>query len=369
VREDSAALPTVSPLPQPSGSGPQSDSTRPILYYEEVDGEPVLTGLFLDGRRVVMHADNGSVMIPMWSPDGAWAAYGTHDATGAGVLTVVNLRGERRNLLVARDSLPLHPRWSPDGRFIAAILMGTRDLSAEPKTVPLVVIGVVDAAVRSRVAIPASALGKYERVKVRWSPDGRRILVAGEMAVVATIATGSIDIIARQPVTTEWGGAEAVYYFAQSQSGRTLGAFYRRRLADRKPTQVASADQVARLGATESIVPLSRRVVVSPDGKRLALWGRASENSPDIVRLYDMSVDSLIDLEKPAATFPQAGRIMGLQWGPQGRGLAALVSTNEGLEIQYLEAASGQWRKLATVRVGGAADYYGFGILSLSWTQ
>jgi hypothetical protein len=60
---------------------------------------------------------------------------------------------------------------------------------------------------------------------------------------------------------------------------------------------------------------------------------------------------------------------MGLQWGPEGRGLAALVTADEGLEIQYLEVGSGKWRKLAAVRAGGAADYYGFGILSLSWTQ
>ena len=374
AKVDTAALPAVSPLPQPSGSVPQADSARPILFYEEVSGEPVLTGLFLDSRRVVIPAGNAAT-IPMWSPDGAWAAYSTRDsATGSGVLAVVNLRGERHRLFVPRDSVPALPRWSPDGRFIAALVV-TFDTSANPQTIPLVVISVVDNAVRTRVSIPCAALAARVQPTVSWSPDGRRILLAGEIAVVATIATGVIDTIFQHPVTAQWGSSgDAVYYFVQSDSGRaantqTLGAFFRRRLADREPTLVASADRVAKLGAPFGFVPLSRRVILSPDGKRLALWGRASGDSKDVVRLYDVAAEGVIDLERPSATFHQAGLILGLQWGPQGRGLAALVSAKQGMEIQYLDAGSGKWRKLAAVRAGGAPDDYGFGILSLSWTQ
>ena len=370
---DTLALPTLSALPQPSGRT-QEDSARPILYYEELNDQPVLTGLYLDGRRVVVPADNAAT-IPLWSPDGAWLAYSTADsATRAGVLAVVNLRGERHRLLVTRDSLPAFPRWSPDGRFIAALVV-TRDESAEPKTIPLVVIGVVDNAVRSRVSIPVAALTARVQPTVSWSPDGQRILVAGEIAVVATIATGVIDTISQRPATAQWGSTgDVVYYFAQSDSaGRgheeRLGAFFVRRFADRQSTLLASADHVAKLGAPFDFVPLSRRVVLSPDAKRLAFWGRPAGDSSDIVRVYDAAAGSVIDLDKPIATFRQAGLITGLQWGPQGRGLAALVTAKEGLEIQYLDVGSGKWRKLASVRAGGASDYYGFGILSLSWTK
>jgi hypothetical protein len=370
---DTAALPTVSPVPQPPGRT-QADSARPILYYEEINGKQVLTGLFLDGRRVAVPADNAAP-IPMWSPDGAWVAYSTADpATRAGVLAVVNLRGERHRLFVVRDSVPLLPRWSPDGRFIA-VLVVTRDESANPETIPLVLISVVDNAVRSRVSIPVAALAARVQPTVSWSPDGQRILVAGEIAVVATIATSVIDTFAQRPVTAQWGSTgDAVYYFAQSDSARpgnaeTLGAFFVRRLADRQSMLLASADRMAKLGAPFAFAPLSRRLVLAPDGKRLALWGRLSGDSKDVVRLYDVTVDRVIDLERPSATFRQAGVIMSLQWGPQGRGLAALVSTDQGLEIRHLDVASGKWRKLAAVRAGGAADHYGFGILSLSWTH
>lgn len=370
---DTAALPAVSPLPQPSGRT-QADTARPILYYEEVNGEPVLTGLYLDGRRVVVPADNAAT-IPMWSPDGAWLAYSTVDsAAHAGVLAVVNLRGERHRLLVTRDSLAAFPRWSPDGRLIAALLV-TRDESAEPKLIPLVVVGVVDNAVRSRVSIPVAALAARVQPTVSWSPDGLKILVAGEIAIVVTIATGVIDTISQHLVTAQWGStADAVYYFAQSDSARpgtteALGAFFVRRLADRQSILLAAANRVATLGAPFAFAPLSRRLILSPDGKRLALWGRVSGDAQDVVRLYDMSAGNVIDLDKPSATFRQAGMIVGLQWGPQGRGLAALVATEQGLEVQYLDVGSGRWKKLASVRAGGAADYYGFGILSLSWTQ
>jgi len=370
---ETLALPTLSPVPQPSGR-PQEDSARPILYYEELNDQPVLTGLYLDGRRVVVPADNAAT-IPLWSPDGAWVAYSTVDsATHAGVLAVVNLRGERHRLLVTRDSLPAFPRWSPDGRFIATLVV-RRDESAEPKSIPLIVISVVDNAVRSRVSIPIAALTARVQPTVSWSPDGQRILVAGDIAVVATIATGVIDTISPHPVIAQWGStADVVYYFATPDSGRsahtqTPAGFFVRRLGDREPRLLASADRVAKLGAPYEFVPMARRLARSPDGKRLAFWGRPAGDSSDVVRVYDVAPDSVIDLDKPSATFRQAGVISGLQWGPQGRGLAALVSTDQGMEIRHLDVASGKWKKLATVRAGGAADYYGFGILSLSWTQ
>src|ERR1041385_639997 len=171
-----AALPAVSPVPQPSGRT-QEESARPILYLEEVNGQPVVTGLYLDGRRVVVPVDNAAT-IPLWSPDGAWVAYSSADsATRAGVLAVVNLRGERHRLFVARDSVPALARWSPDGRLIAAFVV-TRDQSTDPKTIPLVVLSVVDNAVRSRVSIPVAALAARVQPTVSWSPDGQRILVA-----------------------------------------------------------------------------------------------------------------------------------------------------------------------------------------------
>jgi hypothetical protein len=373
---DMAALPALSPLgaSQPTAT-PQPDSARPILYYEDLDGE-VLTGLFLDGRRVAVAA-RPAVTMPIWSPDGAWVAFGTRDsATHAGVVAVVNLRGERHLVFAARDSIPMFPRWSPDGRFIAAILVGTSDESAEPETVPLVVISVADAAVRHRVAIPVAALAARAKApQVRWSPDGQRVLFAGAVAVVASIGSGVVDTIARGPVAIEWNATgDALYYFAQPDSGtqenvERLGPFFVRRLAERQPKLLAGADRVVRLGVPYPFVPPSRRLILSPDSKRLALWGGPAGGSRAVVRIYDVTAERDIDIERPIASIAAQGSILALQWGPQGRGLAALVPGDQGLEVRYLDVGTGKWKKLATVRAGGAADYYGFGILSLSWTQ
>ena len=368
----------VPPPPQPP-SAPQPESSRPILYYEELDGRQVLTGVFLNGRRVTIRADNAATM-PVWSPDGAWIAYsGVDEATHTGFLALVNLRDERRHLFRARDSVPVLPRWSPDGGSISVLLVGHASDGATattPETIPLLVISVASQTVRARLCVPSAALmARAQQPKVRWSPDGHKILVAGEIAVVAATGTGIIDTVARQPVTVEWGStSDVVYYFAQSDSGgspnaETLGTFYLRRLADSAPTLLAPADRVALLGVPYAFVPPSRRVALSPDGTRLAFWGRRSTDSADVVRVYDLTVDSAVDLGRPSATFRLPGRILGLQWGPDARGLATLVPAERGLEIRHLNLGTGEWKKLATVRAGGAADSYGFGLLSLSWTQ
>ena len=377
-RADAAAAPAVAGAGRSSAAA-RADSSRPILYYEELDGEPVLTGLFLDGRRVAVRADNATTM-PMWSPDGAWAAYGTRDsATHSGVLALVDVDGERRELLTVRDSVPIHPRWSPDGRFVAVLLIEARETAGEgdtlPATIPLAVVGVADQAVHARIAIPTEAVAaRHGQPKVRWSPDGLKIFVAGGMgvAVVATVATGVIDTVAPHAITAEWGAtSDAVYYFAPDSAGSPtgLGAFFLRRLDEKRTSLLAGSDRIAPLGIGGiTFTPPSRRVTLSPDGRRLAIWGHPSMDST-VVLLYDVTSGNPIDPATPAAAFRLSGAVLGLQWGQQGQGIAALVPAEQGLEVRYLDVGTGAWRTLAMVRAGGASDYYGFGILSLSWTQ
>ena len=383
-------LPGVAPSQQ-SAPASQAESTRPILYYEEVDGRLVLSGVFPDGRRVAMRGTEGVLYeagtMPRWSPDGAWMAYaGGEQAKHTGFVALVNLRGARRPLFATRDSIPLYPRWSPDGRFISVILLGQpregEEDETDPETIPLVVISVADQAVRSRLCIPSAAVASREP-RVRWSSDGQKILLAGDVAVVATIGTGVVDTVSFHQVKAEWGPtSDAVYYFTQPDSSGstdqgTLAAFFLRGLTDRQTLPLASADLVARLGVgpSSAIVPTSRRVTLSPDGERLAVWGHPSKDST-VVLLYEVTAASVVDLERPIATFRLLGQIIGLHWGPQGRSLAAIafgvVQPDEQLpiEIRQLDVGTGEWRKLATVRTGEVVwELYTYGRLSLSWTQ
>ena len=166
---------------RPDGSGRRrvarrADSTAPAWSPDgrriafTVPGELWVVGA--DGRGTRLLARGASSETgAVWSPDGRWLAYAGKSAERSG-LFLVSSSGGRARLL---SPLGEEARWSPDGRTIALVRMGT------PHEAGIFLVG-SDGRERRR-------LTRGLDTAPVWSPDGRQIafrrgLLVGDIFVV-----------------------------------------------------------------------------------------------------------------------------------------------------------------------------------------
>ena len=82
------------------------------LYVLDADGGAPVQLTF--GTAKERQAD------PVWSPDGARIAFSTDGGSGREKLQMMDMTSKQPQDLVSGDGL-WSPRWSPDGRYIAAL--------------------------------------------------------------------------------------------------------------------------------------------------------------------------------------------------------------------------------------------------------
>jgi hypothetical protein len=377
-----SVLRPVGAAAQPPGS--PAPSSTPIFYYASETGALVVQAVHPDGRPAAIHVE-GSAGLPVWSPDGSWFAFVSGDSTGTQI-SIVGADGERRVVqrLEGSDEAfapPLH--WSPDGKEIAALTF-----APPPAGVSVVVLDAFAGGVRGRHSLPATAatLWTEEPTTLRWSPDGRKILLASHEAYAIELATGAVDTLSRHLILPAWGPESGgIYYLdvagepdsssaAVGESHPAITGFYYKPLGVGEPVRLADSALIDSLGlGAWKFVGLDD----SPDATRLALWstrlGQSAAELRGTVRIYDLRGPGRPALERPDRMLNlDQTFISSLQWGPDEKRLAAAVARLDHLEIALLDLASG---KLETLRELAADETIGMAFLHfiqgnvLSWVN
>jgi Tol biopolymer transport system component len=367
-----------------------AETSRPILYLDLDRDKLVFRGVYPDGSRLTLRnadyeglAETGA--IPIWSPDGKRFAYLREDGRSRRVsLKLGSLRGDAQTLFtVERAASFTQPMWSPDGREVA---VGLLDQASVPS---VIVVDVGDRRIRSRYELPvkfATEIRLEVRPRFRWSPDGQKILVASAEGTFAVdTLNGVVETVLDEPVLGEWGPrSDGIYYFeVLDVSGRerqVLGDFCFKSLG--APTPIKLLDQqrikllgVVNLGAAPS---LHGTMALSPRGGKLALWGTdfVSKQTSSVIYIYDLTRGQPLALNTPFKTFRSGGGLLGVEWAPDEKSLAAVADLDRGFGVKLLDLETGIWTTLARVADGvsaearqGIAMIYSFHPKSMSWTQ
>ncbi len=351
---------------------------RPILYVNAKGGHAVLP----DGHPSTLPGWEGNETLPVWSPTGALWAYARGDARTR--KTSLEVRGWKTGpqvLFTSGDEAFSHDvlAWAPDGTRLATVLY-----RAAPAEEALAVFDATNGKLVSRVALPTDVIDPEQgRLSIQWSPDGRKILVADQRALVVDVARGSVDTLPADLVTAQWApGGDGLYYFAGGAADTTrmgirkVAEFYYRRL-DAPASRLAERDQVVALGL-EAHDPQGMWTA-SPSGTRLAVWAsKLGESGADtsVVYLYDLSTTTPIALERPAHSVRIPGWVIlrRVEWSPDERSVAMFGLSPDkggGFEIRLLDAQAGTWRTVTRVDPGedGADLYVMTNLRVMSWTQ
>ncbi len=368
-------------MPSPKTGTPDLSTpaaSRPILHLgvstQGREERLVTKGVFPDGRQLgtLVQTPGG-----VWSPDGVWIAHVTQQGQG---LKLVNLQGQEETILETFDWEPIYawPVWSPDGRRIAVITVQWCEIGSRISSI--VIIDVAEGRVLRRHwpydfwEAGGTELGPTNITlprHIRWSPDGRKILVSWDKVVVIDVVTGDAEEISPVPVLAEWApDSDAVYYFEieafDKPRDQTLGEFFVKRLGAVSSIKLIDRERLTALGLTAQR-PVLALMTLSPSGSRLAVAAGSTDGSSSNVHVYDLMEDETVAFAMPSQSFETSSLIAALEWAPDESSLAAAVVAEEGLNIDVLNLAEGDWTTLAMVPVE-LRQISGLGKF-LSWTQ
>ena len=237
-------------------SAPTTSPTRPILHFKAVGETALLAAVYADGREEKLGIAGTSAT---WAPGGDRFAYVSQE----GELRITALKGEAKTILPPRVTWPT---WSPDGKQLA-VLAGQSLVVVDASTKKIV----RRHALKKTIGFPYPFHPLY---RFRWSPDGTKILVAFENAIVLDIKKNKVRVVADNPVAAEWApNSNSVYYVDLQVDGPDTGDLrniYLRSLDSDDPQLLMSREALAasRLVSQEFIPVLLR---LSPDGTRLAV--------------------------------------------------------------------------------------------------
>ncbi len=334
----------------------------------------VTKGVWADGRQLgTLVRAKGAV----WSPDGRWLAY---IAENGEELRLANLEGEEHTIFQSWTWEPIYawPSWSPDGDKVAIVTVEWCEFGARISS--LIVIDVPAGETRTTYGpYDFWQAGGTDRgpthftlpQAIRWSPDGRKILVSWDNAVVIDVETQDAETISTSPILAEWAPAsDAVYYFeiknAASRRDRALGDFVVKKLGSEGPLERIEERRLSALGLAARPTSLGH-LLLSPKGSRLAFASSTTVEGIDVVYVYDLIEGEALALDMPTKSFRSDDPIAALEWAPDESGLVALTIAESNIDVRALDLATGRWTTLVTPQVEpGRISMAG---KILSWTQ
>ena len=398
--------PSISPSPTPTAT-PSSDKVpstsegaRPATVEADAETPGILASedrpiLFLDLARTNREESLGVVAVradgqalgavapapgAVWSPDGSRFAYITGDGVA---VRIGGLDGEEVSVLdTGTEWHPMYqwPAWSPDGNLLAAINVAWCEVGMKVSSVEIIDAlngGSVD---RHGPYDFWQADGTLQGPRqfstpnnISWSRDGEKLLVSWDKAVVINIKSGKPRVISSSPVLAEWAPtSDAVYYFEVETGERkkrnlTLGALHIRHLESDEPEVLLTADEVASMGLAAEWGPIPGVLSLSPSGSTLAVSGGGDEDERSELHLFRIREGSNVVSAQDSARYPVSGRLVALDWSPDGGGIAGLIADASGVRMDIFDLAANEWRAAATP--GIEVSHVQFLGKTISWSK
>jgi hypothetical protein len=254
--------------------------------------------------------------------------------------------------------------WSPDGKRLALLILKEQPAGRDPQFM-LEIVAVEGKRIEKRFTLPQSAYSRngggpnWAPYNLKWSPDGRTLLLAWEQTIVFNVENGAPETILTRPSMAEWlPGNDGVYFFDVFSSQD----LFVKRTGQTEPLKVVSAGQFADLGMANTALLHAPLIKLSANRSRLAI---AAGNT---VLAIDVPLTQVTDLAKSIKRWQADGVIVGLEWGPSGNEVAVLMVA-DGLTISVLDLVSGRWKILTKVGAnprGTDIDVVGL-VNTLSW--
>lgn len=137
-----------------------------LAYVGEDSGfTEVYTSDLLFGNRVRRTSDSVEVIRPRWSPDGTYIVF-TSYKSGFPDIHRLNVRTNRRDILMRMNGTNMGARYSPDGSRIAMVLTGGKNAD----------VWTLEASGALRNLSRSDAL----EAAPSWSPDGGRLIFSSD---------------------------------------------------------------------------------------------------------------------------------------------------------------------------------------------
>jgi Tol biopolymer transport system component len=225
----------------------------------------------LDGsERLQLTMPPMEAVLPRWSPDGRLIVFAGLLPGGKYSLYVISADGGNPSAVTDTKGAEVDPTWSPDG---SSLVFGEVPGWGQP-----IQIHMVDLSKRRVSNLPGSE-GLFSP---RWSPDGRYVVAMTldfKTLMLFDFTTQTWSELTK-PKLAGWQSwspdGKYVYYFDSFEP-----AYYRVRIADRKPERLASLEQIRNMFAGRFWNWLG----VAPDGAPLFL------RNTSVQEIYALDVD------------------------------------------------------------------------------
>jgi Tol biopolymer transport system component len=197
--------------------------------------------------------------------------------------------------------------WSPDGRSIAHIAVGTR--------MPDLVIRSASGELRRRVPLPLA-----DPRKTQWTPDGAAVLVIGtdDSGRFGVHRVSLEDGAVRPLLTPEPDEGAGLQFYAMAPDGRTI---YHRGSSEGLSTTIEAFDVSTGTSRRFLETPPGRALSVSPDGRWLAYTAEDLAAREYWVMVAPTAGGSPREAFRLGNVRTGGGNRGGLPWTPDGRAL------------------------------------------------
>jgi hypothetical protein len=358
----------------------RAQEAPPLLYFEREGNLLAIRAAARDGSALGGTVAYGSVIGR--SPDGRRFAYRGRTPEHDDYVAVVSLTGERDVVFTAGSdefvSSGWLSIWSPTGDRLAVPVLSTRD------TPLLVLLDLSDERASVRHRLPANVFprpnilffGEWPPYAVRWSPDGRQILIAGRRTVAVDVESGAARQLHGRPAIADWAPSGAGIFLLEAKREGVSDLRFVSLTNRRSRVAIASAD-LSRAGLGSTTLVHTQVLKVSPSGRRLAIAGTAhGDPGEGVILLYDLAEGQDVPAPVPSSVLRPESPVLALEWSPD-EGALALLMFNPGqdprrlLAISILDLASGEQRTVATPGpFFGIQDLDFIGLTNtLSWTR
>ena len=216
-----------------------SPDGRSVAYTTFPDGTLWRSGTDGSGR-VQLTFPPMRAALPRWSPDGTQIAFTAWTASEtAKIFVVAATGGTPRRVTSGRDA-EQDVSWSPDGK---KLLLGSGP-GIEPSSSPNAVIRLLTLDTGQMTIVP----GSQGLFSPRWSPDGRYIAALSfdsQRMVLFELATGTwTDLVSNRTASVGWESWSPDSRFVSYEQGTEIR---RIRIADRQTETVASTKNLDRV--------------------------------------------------------------------------------------------------------------------------